>query len=79
MNGFANGYIMPAGQHSVRLSFGPQRLFVSGVAVSTVTLALAFLTTLGLVRRSCGSDRSEVKISSRSEKLLRPDLPPGQA
>jgi hypothetical protein len=79
VNGFANGYIMPAGQHSVRLSFGPQRLFVSGVAVSTVTLALAFLTTLGLVRRSCGSDRSEVKISSRSEKLLRPDLPPGQA
>ncbi len=47
VNGFANGYTIQAGQQRVELSFGPQRLFVRGAAISLATIVLA--SALGLL------------------------------
>jgi hypothetical protein len=51
VNGFANAYIIPAGEQAISLSFGPQRLFVGGAIVSVTALALAVLAVAGMAIR----------------------------
>ena len=48
VNGFANGYELPgAGSYEVTLRFGPQSAFVSGVAISLVSLGMIGAVTIG--------------------------------
>lgn len=47
VNGFANGYLLPPGHRKIHLSFGPQKLFIQGAAISTV--AIGFILLGGIV------------------------------
>ena len=50
MNGFANGYELPAaGVYEVVIRFGPQDAFVRGAAISLTSLGIIFVVAVALV------------------------------
>ena len=58
VNGFANGFVIPAGAQTLRLYFGPQTLFVTGAIISLATVWAAVLVASGLLLKKWKARRN---------------------